>query len=240
MRYAILTDPHGNPFGLDAVLADIQAKGGVDSCILLGDYTAIGPDPVGVLERIAALPQAICVSGNTDTAVINVPFPASVEFNASLGWTRGCLTQAGWYDWLAALPVEQHLTLPDGTAVLGVHASPGTNDGPGLQPVQTDDDVLTLFGQAAESLILVGHTHVPQERRINGKHIVNVGSIGNPFGKDTSACYGLLDANADGYTLTLHRAAYDVSPVLKAIDTRHYPDPSYIRKFYLGEFEYKW
>ena len=240
MRYAILTDPHGNPFGLDAVLSDIEAKGGVDSYILLGDYVAIGPDPVGVLERIARLPKVICVGGNTDTAVLNVPFQASVEFNTSLGWTRGCLVQAGWYDWLAMLPVEQRLTLPDGTTVLGVHASPGTNDGSGMNPVQTDEQVMALFGQAAETLILVGHTHMPQERRINGKHIVNPGCIGNPFGADTSACYGLLDADAQGYTVTLHRAAYDVSPVLKAIDERHYPDPPYVRKFYRGVFFMEW
>lgn len=240
MRYAILTDMHGNPFGLDAVLADIEAKGGVDSYILLGDYTAIGPDPVGVLERIDMLPKAICVGGNVDAAVANVPLQASAEFNASIGWTRGCITQAGWYDWLTTLPVEQRLTLPDGTTVLGVHASPGTYDGSGMNPAQTDDEVWALFEQADETLILVGHTHVPQERRINGKHIVNPGSIGNPFGKDTSACYGLIETDEQGYTVTLHRVAYDASLVLKAIDDRHYPDPPYVRKFYLGEFFIDW
>ena len=31
MRLAILSDIHGNPLALDAVLADIQSQGGVDA-----------------------------------------------------------------------------------------------------------------------------------------------------------------------------------------------------------------
>ena len=36
------SDIHGNPIALDAVLADIQDQGGVDSCWVLGDIVAIG------------------------------------------------------------------------------------------------------------------------------------------------------------------------------------------------------
>ena len=56
MRLALLSDLHGNPIALDAVLADIEANGGVDGHLVLGDLVAIGHDPAGVLERLFKLP----------------------------------------------------------------------------------------------------------------------------------------------------------------------------------------
>src|SRR5690242_6318503 len=38
MRMALLSDIHGNPIALDAVLKDIAAQGGVDSYWILGDF----------------------------------------------------------------------------------------------------------------------------------------------------------------------------------------------------------
>ena len=58
MRIALLSDIHGNPLALDAVLADIEAQGGVDTYWLLGDFSSLGYDPVGVLERVTKLPHA--------------------------------------------------------------------------------------------------------------------------------------------------------------------------------------
>ena len=61
MRVAVLSDIHGNSIALDAVLEDIEDRGGVDEYWLLGDYVAIGPDPVGVIRRLLALPNATLV-----------------------------------------------------------------------------------------------------------------------------------------------------------------------------------
>ena len=44
MRMAILSDIHGNPLALDAVLTDIQEQGGVDGYWVLGDLVALGYD----------------------------------------------------------------------------------------------------------------------------------------------------------------------------------------------------
>ena len=43
MRLAILSDIHGNPLALDAVLADIQRQGEVDAYWVMGDFAAAGP-----------------------------------------------------------------------------------------------------------------------------------------------------------------------------------------------------
>ena len=59
MRLAILSDIHGNSLALDAVLADIQSQGEVDEYWVLGDFSALGYDPVTPLETISALPMPI-------------------------------------------------------------------------------------------------------------------------------------------------------------------------------------
>ncbi len=62
--------------------------------------------------------------------------PVVIEATSGFSWTRGYLSATGWLDWLASLPLEVCVTLPDGTRVLGVHASPGRDDGSGLHPAQ--------------------------------------------------------------------------------------------------------
>lgn len=59
MCLAILSDIHGNPLALDAVLTDIQSQGEVDAYRVLGDFTALVDDPVTPLEQITALPHAL-------------------------------------------------------------------------------------------------------------------------------------------------------------------------------------
>jgi hypothetical protein len=119
MRRALLSDTHGNPIALDAVLADIAAQGAVDGYWVLGDLVAIGYDPVGVLERLTPLPNVRFVQGNTDRYVVtgdrphpSIPnaaadpalLPTLVEVAHTFAWTQGYVTAAGWLDWLADLP----------------------------------------------------------------------------------------------------------------------------------------
>ena len=143
MRIALMSDIHGNSIALDAVMADVHGQGSVESYWILGDLAAIGHDPVGVVERLVELPNVRFVRGNTDRYVVtgerpNPTFAAAesdprllpllVDVGQSFAWTQGAITATGWLEWLAALPFEQRLVLPDGTRLLGVHASPGSDE----------------------------------------------------------------------------------------------------------------
>ena len=79
MRLAILSDIHGNPLALDAVLADIQSQGKVDAYWVLGDFAALGYDPVTPLEKITALSHASFTCGNTDRYVVTGDLPVPPE-----------------------------------------------------------------------------------------------------------------------------------------------------------------
>jgi predicted phosphodiesterase len=242
MRLALLSDIHGNPLALDAVLTDIQRQGEVDAYWVLGDLAALGYDPVAPLATIAALPQANCTRGNTDRYVVteDLPVPPEkaleepvllaqvIEATRSFSWTRGYVSAAGWLDWLTSLPLEVRLILPDGTRVLGVHAAPGRDDGRGLHPTHSDDDVEQRLAGCEADLVIVGHTHVPMDRQVGRMRIINLGSVSNPVTPGLQATYGLLEADAQGYRIQLRRVDYDREAVIKAIERARHPTPSFL------------
>jgi len=46
MRLALLSDLHGNPIALEAVLADVERCGGADTYLVLGDIGPSGTIPL--------------------------------------------------------------------------------------------------------------------------------------------------------------------------------------------------
>lgn len=249
MRLAILSDIHGNPIALDAVLADIRSQGEVDAYWVLGDFTALGYDPVTPLEKVTVLPHASFTRGNTDRYVVTGELPLSqqqvrenldllpeaIEAAEGFAWTRGYVCAAGWFDWLVSLPLEVRLTLPDGTRLLGVHASPGRDDGPGIQPKHSDEQLEERLAGCKADLVIVGHTHVPLDRQVGSIRTLNLGSVSNPVTPGLQATYILLDADSNSYTVQLRRVDYDHEAVIKAIEQSHYPVPDFLIQFMSGE-----
>jgi predicted phosphodiesterase len=222
---AVLSDVHGNPIALDAVLADVERTGGADYYMVLGDLVASGFPPVSVLERLAVLPNARFARGNTDRYVVagtwTSPLPTVADAQANpdlvpalvtvaqgLAWTRGVLSAGAWIEWLGALPLELRMTLPDGTRVLGVHAAPGTDDGEGIEPDVTDRELRRLTAGCNAELVFVGHTHTCVDRSVDGVRAVNVGSVSNPrvgASRDRRATYAAVESDPGGHQVTLRR-----------------------------------
>jgi putative phosphoesterase len=255
MRIALLADIHGNSIALDAVFTDIQAAGGVDGYWILGDLAAIGFDPVGVMERLAGLPNATFIRGNTDRYITTgdrpPPFVEDARANADLipileevaggfGWTQGYLTPGGWLDWLEKLPLDQRITLPDGTRVLLVHAAPGIDDGEGIHLASSDADIETATKACEADLLLVGHTHCTFDRRVKGVRVINPGSISNGFAPDLRASYAILDMSENGYQLDFRRVDYDRQAVIEALKHLRHPGAAYIISFMEGRVQSKW
>lgn len=247
MKVAIFGDIHGNKIGLEAVLDDIDQRGGVDKYWLLGDYCHSGGDPIGVLELLDKLPNVQYLRGNTDRYLTETELPSASDYPperydwllkaaCAQYWTVGALSQTRWFKWLNDLALDYRIQLEDGTDVLLVHSYPGSDDGEGFHPKQSDDEVAKLFSKADESLIFVGHTHILQERKINHQHILNTGSIGKPVGTDTRATYLILASDASGYDVTPYHVDYDTEAVIQQMHAIGFPDAQGMEKFYRGEF----
>jgi predicted phosphodiesterase len=253
-RLAIFSDIHGNSIALDAVCNDIKDRGGVDGYLVLGDMIAIGFDPIGVLERLLSLPDTLFIRGNTERYVSTGELPSpSVDdvmqdlskagilqdVSSCFAWTQGAVEATGWRSFVTQLPVEQRLTLPDGTRLLGVHATL-KNDEQVISPIMSDTEIALSLAGCEADLVILGHVHWPMERMIDSMHVVCVGCVGNPLAPDLRASYVLLEADKKGYELEFHRVAYDIEAVIDAINKSSYPPKKFIIDHYKGSILPPW
>jgi len=245
MRIALLSDIHGNAIALEAVLASIASEGGADEYWILGDLVALGPDPVGVMEHLAPLPGLRMIRGNTDRYVVSGDrpsptldearqdpklLPSLVEVANTFAWTQGMVTAAGWFHRLKALPLELRLTLPDGTRLLGVHASPQHDDGTGVYPGIKDHELEALFNGCDDTLVCMGHTHLPLDLRWKGIHLVNPGAISLSLTPDRDAHYAILETTRDGYSVNHRQVSFDHQLVVDQLVKLHHPGRAFLIK----------
>lgn len=243
MRIAILADIHGNSIALDAVLEDIDNFGSVDAYWVLGDLVALGPDPIGVMQRLQSLKSLQMIRGNTDRYVTSgdrpspsmdearqnpVLLPTLVEVAGTFAWTQGMVTAGGWLPTLAELPLELRVDLPDGTRLLGVHASPGKDDDMGVGPQTNDKEIETLFAGCDAGLVCLGHTHQPVDRHWRGIHIVNPGAVSLSLTADRNASYVLLEATEKGYTIQHRSVQYDRAAVIDQLHRLQHPGKGFL------------
>jgi putative phosphoesterase len=251
MRIALLSDIHGNAVALDAVLTDLQSVAAVDGYWILGDLVAMGPDPVGVMNRLTALPNCQLIRGNTDRWLsdIHSQFPLTpeqisqaatanesepLELAYAMVWAQGALTGSQHDAQIANLPLEYRTTLPDGARVLCVHAAPGADDGEGIRPVMNDAQIAHAIAGAEADLIFVGHTHWALDRTVNGVRVVNLGSISLQVLPDLRASYVILEATEDGYTLEFRKVDYDHGLVVEQLAAQKHPAQATVAAFLNG------
>lgn len=251
VRIALLADIHGNCVALDAVLADIEQRGGVDAYWVLGDLMALGPQPEAVLERLKGLGSVVFVRGNADRYVTTADkprpalsevqadmglLPVYAEITASFGWTRGAVAVSGWLPFLDALPLRHNCVLLDGTTVLAVHASPGTDDEPGIRLDLTPEGLGQLFEGCAAELVIVGHTHWPTDIYVGQIHVVNPGSVSNPVIPGLWASYAILETTSRSYQVQHYKVDYDRAAVIRLLQKVRHPAEAFISGFFQGKF----
>jgi diadenosine tetraphosphatase ApaH/serine/threonine PP2A family protein phosphatase len=235
VRYAVLSDVHGNLEALETVLAAIR-RHRPDALLCLGDTVGYGPNPNECAERIRALGGPV-IAGNHDLAaagVLDISMFTPLA-RAAIEWTIEVLS-GETRRWLASLP--DRLEDP---AFLAVHGSPRDPIEEYILDLPTS---LAVFSEHAFPLCLVGHSHIPgafileadgtlsarflpvgERVRLtrSSRYIINVGSVGQPRDGDPRACWLLLDTAAR--TVMLKRLAYPFTITQEKMTARGLPEP---------------
>jgi predicted phosphodiesterase len=234
-RIAVLSDIHGNLPALEAVAAEIRRMK-PDGVLVAGDLVMNGPDPNGCVDALRFLESegALIVSGNTDIAVGDFDYGSAFPqwqdgvpdtVTAAAEWAHDELGDEQ-LAWLRRLPSERRMRAADGTLVLVVHASPGSQTRGFDQAL----DANIIFERAAQTdsrVICVGHTHVPEVRDLGFKVIVNSGSCGYVFDGDPTASWAMVDIHEGNVVAEIKRTAFDVLSVANAISARGLPGDVY-------------
>ncbi len=218
MRVLVVSDLHGNVEALRAVVA---AEPRVDRVLCLGDLVDYGPRPDEIVTWVREHALAT-VRGNHDNAVAFGEDCRSAPLFRRLSVESRRKTvpmlSAENLAFLRALPTRTPLVL-DGIRLELLHAAPGDPLFQYLPATRLDEWREAARGIEAD-LILVGHTHLPVCVELDGKRMVNPGSVGLPRDGDPRACYAVID---NGIPF-LKRVAYDVERTVAALRAWGLPD----------------
>ncbi len=249
MKYAILSDVHGNLPALEAVLEDIGGRTDVDATYHLGDLVGYAPWPDEVVDLL--FERGIAgVAGNYDSTTATrythcgcrseSPEQEALS-HESYAWTLGRVSESTGRR-LAGLPFRIDLRPAGGHAsgpkAVLVHGAPTLNT---LYWTEDRSDgfcrkMADRAGLSAGDAILFGHTHLPWQRRVDGILFVNTGSVGRPKDGDPRAGYVLLEApeSASGtdapavevprWRAEHVRVSYDVERAARGIEASELPD----------------
>lgn len=216
-RLAILADIHGNLTALEAVLEDI-ARHDVDHIVVAGDMVNWGPQSAEVLERLSHEDGAM-LRGNNEYYQLDHNTARAPE-----GWDRYVLLpwldeqlKGKWHNRIAAWPDALSLRYPDASPAFVTHGWPD-NPWYGIFPQTPDAEIETRLSGVQESTFITAHTHLPLERRVNGRHILNPGSVGLPLdGIPGIATYMLVEATPEGWEPLWRRVRFEVEKTLEAL-----------------------
>ena len=238
MRYAILSDIHGNLEALTAVL-DRLSRERIDRYLCLGDVVGYGADPEPCLTRVQQL-DAVCVAGNHEAACLGKLDPNWFNDSAkrAILWTRD---QLGFGD-LDAIR-RWPLTLTEGRYALA-HAS--LRHPERFEYILDAVRAMEMARRAEAPICLIGHTHVPavveysttsmMDRvempireladwplKPSMRYVINCGSVGQPRDGDPRAACAVIDEDAQ--TLAIVRVPYDIATAQRKIREAKLPEP---------------
>jgi len=229
MRVAVISDVHANFHALEAVLEQIDAEP-VDAIWCLGDVVGYGPLPNECCEVVRQRCD-LCLVGNHDLVAlgrINVS-DFNDEAAAAATWTAGELTERS----RAFLQALQ----PSGTAdrVELFHAS--ARD-PVWEYILTEEAAHATLDLTTAPVVLVGHSHVAlaitangsvagglapagTDVQLDGRWLLNPGSVGQPRDGDPRAAWLLLDL--DRMFAAFQRVPYSIEQTQNEMRERGLP-----------------
>ncbi|MBQ3079097.1 MAG: metallophosphoesterase family protein [Clostridia bacterium] len=241
MRYAVISDIHGNVLALDSVLADARQKR-ADGYIFAGDYLISAPWPNEVYRRILSCPNHLAVRGNEES-YIHIPDGNDGQFEISRFCRRILENDAAcWADTLPSR-IDVHLS------GLDVHISHSSSDFFGkaehkrfstrrlaerypdrspsrselLEAVKnelsTDESFLSGIDPLSKGIYIFGHSHFQWHAEFGGKIFINPGSCGLPLDCEEKmhAPYTLLTIENGVCQIEERRIPYDEEKLIECV-----------------------
>ena len=233
MRYAVLSDIHGNLEALKAVLDDISGER-IDQYLSLGDIVGYGADPKECIRIIRSLEPVVLVAGNHEWGVLALK---ELEYFNDLAaravlWTRATLDKEE-IEYLKSFELvheDEKITVVHGTLNMPEE----------FYYIFDTDDAYVTISNMKNPICFVGHTHVPgifasedsktvyiEDTKIRidceRKYVINAGSVGQPRDGDPKASYVIYDDEET--TIEIKRVEYDVKKAREKILRAGLPAP---------------
>jgi predicted phosphodiesterase len=226
MRYAILSDIHGNLEAFQSVLKDLE-EANIQKIAILGDIVGYGANPRECIE-LAQEKAALIVAGNHDWAVAGKTDLNNFNFLArrAVEWTIDQL-EVNYRKFLAELPLKA-----EEDNFLLVHSTPLSPEN--WNYIFSRAEALKNLKLLSQNLCFLGHSHIPAVFYLNefgeiffsrilnevvlnkkNRFLINVGSVGQPRDRIPLASYGIFDSRT--FNFYLRRIDYPIEIAQKKI-----------------------
>jgi putative phosphoesterase len=219
MKLGIISDVHSNYEALKAVLRELNREG-VNRIMNAGDNVGYSAFPNECIELFKA--EGIeGVMGNYDEAVAfskpvcgcgyKDPEAARIG-HLSLTWTQENVNDAT-KEYLSELSKYLEFESPAGK-VFAVHG--GLEDLTQWITEKNEDLLKEIALKKGARLVILGHTHKPFVKVMDGTMFVNPGAVGRPFDGDPRASFAIVEIT-DSFNIRLKRIEYDVEKNIQAL-----------------------
>ncbi len=227
LRIGVISDIHSNIHALDVVLSRLED---VDVLIACGDTVGYGANPNEVIERLKEF-SILNILGNHDVCSV-LKEPTGLVSHAALAalWTgeqldkmhKRYIQQLSFMQWLQVENIE----------ILTVHGSFKEPLTEYIYPYLPKSYFSQLLTDAESDLVILGHTHIPFQIKVNKGIVINPGSVGQPRDGDPNANYVILTITGDQVDLSFECVPYNVEAASKAILNAGLPEINAKRLFY--------
>jgi len=183
---------------------------------VIGGDVALGPLPAQTLDEVAALgTRARFVLGNSDREVVDAFDRRHADRWAA--FTAGQISRVQ-RDFLASFASTIELDVDGLGSTLFCHGSP-RSDTENITLITSDDRLREVLGGVEQPVVVCGHTHQQFDRTIDGRRVINAGSVGLPYEGRPGAYWALL-----GPEVSLRRSDYDLDEALTELRAGGFPD----------------
>ncbi len=241
MKFAVLSDIHGNAPALRIALAD-AAQHGADGYLLAGDYCISAPWANEVVDIIRRLPNAHIIRGN-DEAHLDVAPGNDAQFAASR-WCAASLSKDN-KAWLDALPDALELDC-EGVTIRMAHSAqtfvgnslyekfrttvlaqrfpdaPADHDALNAEfrALWEKNDFRNVIHSLSPGVYVFGHNHIQLWGDFDNRVLVDPGSCGLPLDIcEFGAAYSLLTIENGHISVEERRIPYDAEALFALAKT---------------------
>ena len=235
-KFLLLGDVHANYPALNAIDNYIRPKR-FDGIINTGDFTVYSTFPNETIQWFREKENTICILGNTDRRVLRIlsgkklKRPKKKEKRVMYYWTTDNLDPKN-IAYLKSLPSKTDITV--GHVRIGIFH--GTLEDPDeeLYPSAPESRFHDLAKDSPFEIQIMGHSHVPFYKVVEGVHFINTGSVGRMFDGDPRASFAILKIACRQIAVEHFRIPYPVEEVVKALKKHGLPG-IYTKMFRIGK-----
>jgi len=221
----LLGDIHANFPAFKAVLKYIKLDE-FDWIVNTGDFTVYSTFPNETIRWFRRRKKTICIIGNTDRRVLRIlngkklKKPKKKEKRVMYFWTADSLLPEN-VAYLKSLSQQTDFTT--GNTRIGVFH--GTSDDPDeeLFPWAPESRFHELAKDSPFKIHVMGHSHVPFYKMVDGVHFINTGSVGRMFDGDPRASFAVLRISSGRIAVEHFRIPYTVKKVVKGLKKHKLP-----------------